>query len=92
MGAVQAGEGVLGLRRAFRAAGVHTTIMSLWEADDEATRAWMAALYKARLERGSDTAAAARAASLEVLRARRRAGLSTHPYTWAAFIAAGDWR
>jgi CHAT domain-containing protein len=27
-----------------------------------------------------------------VLRDRRAKGLSTHPFYWAAFVAAGDWR
>jgi CHAT domain-containing protein len=29
---------------------------------------------------------------LTVLRARRAKGQSTHPFYWAAFVAAGDWR
>ena len=31
-------------------------------------------------------------AKLSVLRARRAAKQSTHPFYWAAFVAAGDWR
>jgi CHAT domain-containing protein len=27
-----------------------------------------------------------------VLNTRREAGESTHPFYWAAFVAAGDWR
>jgi CHAT domain-containing protein len=33
-----------------------------------------------------------REASLAVLHARRARGQSTHPFYWAAFVAAGDWR
>ena len=50
VGEIQAGEGVFGLRRAMQLAGVHTLVMSLWPVDDEATRAWMTALYRARLD------------------------------------------
>ena len=82
----------MGLRRAFQVAGAGTLIMSLWSVEDEATRAWMKALYEARLERRLDTAAAVRDASLTVLRRRRDTGKSTHPFYWAAFVAAGDWR
>ncbi len=91
-GDITTGEGVLGLRRAFQIAGVRTVVMSLWAVEDEAARDWMAALYRSRLERGLGTAEAVRAANLECLAARRKLGLSTHPYYWAGFIAAGDWR
>ena len=92
LGEIRAGEGVLGLRRAFQIAGARTVIMSLWSVDDQATRAWMRALYEGRLNKGLDTADAVRDASLAVLRARRARGQSTHPFYWAAFVAAGDWR
>jgi len=35
---------------------------------------------------------AIRNASLAVLKARRARGESTHPFCWAGFVAAGDWR
>ncbi len=91
-GEVRAGEGVLGLRRAFQVAGVRTTIMSLWSVDDRAARRWMQTLYEERLHSGLGTAEAARAASLRELRARRARGQSTHPFYWGAFVAAGDWK
>jgi len=83
---------VFSLRRAFQVAGVRTVIMSLWSVEDQATRQWMRALYEARLERGLDTADSVRAAALSVLQDRRAKGQSTHPFYWAAFVAAGDWR
>jgi len=92
LGEVRVGEGVLGLRRAFQVAGVHTVIMSLWSVEDQATLEWMRALYVGRTQKGLSTAEAMRAASLSVLRARRARGLTTHPFYWGGFIAAGDWR
>jgi CHAT domain-containing protein/tetratricopeptide (TPR) repeat protein len=83
-------EAVQGLHRAFRRAGVRTLIMSLWAVDDEATREWMGALYQARLRSGLSSAAAVQAACRATLRARRARGASTHPFGWAAFVAAGD--
>jgi CHAT domain-containing protein/tetratricopeptide (TPR) repeat protein len=91
LGEFKAGEGVLGLRRAFQIAGARTVIMSLWSVEDQATRVWMRALYDGRLNKRLNTADAVREASLSVLRARRSSGLSTHPFYWAAFVAAGDW-
>ncbi len=92
LGEIRASEGVFGLRRAFQVAGAGTLIMSLWAVDDPSTRRWMAALYEARFEKGLSTIEAARAASLAALAERRRNGQSTHPFFWAGFVAAGDWR
>lgn len=92
LGEVKAGEGVFGLRRAFQIAGARTVIMSLWSVDDQATRAWMHALYEGRFQKHLTTADAVHAASLAVLHDRRTKGQSTHPLYWAAFVAAGDWR
>ena len=91
VGRIQAGEGVLGLRRAFHVAGVNTLIMSLWKVDDESTREWMRYLYEGRL-RGMNTVESVQNASLALLKLRRARGKSTHPFTWGAFVAAGDWR
>jgi CHAT domain-containing protein/Tfp pilus assembly protein PilF len=91
VGKIQAGEGVFGLRRAMQLAGVRSLIMSLWSVDDEATRQWMEALYRGRLNRNLDTSRAVREASLSVIDQRRMAGQSTHPFYWAAFVPAGDW-
>ena len=92
LGEIRAGEGVFGLRRAFQIAGARTVIMSLWSVDDQATRLWMRALYDGRLKKKLSTADSVHEASLTVLRERRARGQSTHPFYWAAFIAAGDWR
>ena len=86
------GEGVFGFRRAFRIAGARTVVMSLWPVEDDATLAWMTSLYESRLENGMSTAASVRQAGIDLLQARRENGLSTHPFFWGAFIAAGDWR
>jgi CHAT domain-containing protein len=66
--------------------------MSLWSVDDEATRLWMRALYTGRLQKHLTTIEAVHNASVEMLKNRRARGESTHPFYWAAFVAAGDWR
>jgi CHAT domain-containing protein len=92
VGETRAGEGVFGLRRAFQVAGARTVIMSLWPVEDEDTRRWMTSLYERRFARGLDTMTAVQQSTREQLRRRREAGLSTHPFHWAGFIAAGDWK
>ncbi|HEV8480203.1 MAG TPA: CHAT domain-containing protein [Candidatus Eisenbacteria bacterium] len=85
-------EAVQGLHRAFRRAGLRTVIMSLWAVNDTATRDWMKSLYRARLLDRTDTATAVRSACRAQIESRRKRGLDTHPFYWAAFVAAGDWR
>jgi CHAT domain-containing protein len=92
IGEVKAGEGVLGLRRAFEVAGARTLILSLWPVEDQAARDWMGQLYRARLIHGLTTIDAVHQANLNTLRQRRATGQSTHPFYWAGFVAAGDWR
>jgi CHAT domain-containing protein/tetratricopeptide (TPR) repeat protein len=92
VGGAAAGESVSGLRRALVMAGVRTVVSSLWSVADRPAAEWMAALYRHRLGDRLDTAESVRRASLETLRARRAAGLGTHPFHWAGFVAAGDWR
>ncbi|MFC2173273.1 tetratricopeptide repeat protein, partial [Acidobacteriota bacterium] len=92
VGEIKEGEGVFGLRRAFKMAGAKTLIMSLWSVEDQVTRQWMTGLYNARYVDRKDTAEAVRQASLDVIQSRREKGQSTHPFYWGAFVAAGDWR
>jgi tetratricopeptide (TPR) repeat protein len=91
-GDLQAGEGVVGLRRAFQVAGARTVILSLWPVLDNVAADWMAELYRGKFVRGDTTATSIRAASRSLLAARRAAGQSTHPLYWSGFIATGDWR
>ncbi len=75
------------MQRAFHVAGARTVIASAWSVEDEATRQWMHALYDAPSRGASSAAEAFASASRSVLKARRGAGKSPHPFCWAAFIA-----
>jgi CHAT domain-containing protein len=88
-GAAQAGEGLLGLRRAFQAAGARQVVSSLWPVDDAATQQWMLRFYQARLQRSATIVQAVRGASVAELRTRRAAARSTHPFYWGGFVASG---
>jgi CHAT domain-containing protein/tetratricopeptide (TPR) repeat protein len=90
-GGLRRNEGVFGLKRAFQVAGARTLVTSLWRVRDEDSRQWMQRLYAARAQ-GADTASAVRVAAQGLLASRRAAGLPTHPFSWGAFVAIGDWR
>jgi CHAT domain-containing protein len=92
LGVVRPGEGVFGLRRAFEVAGCRSLVMSLWPVADETAREWMIDLYDARFARKLSTAASVHDAGRRALDRRRARGGTTHPWCWAGFIAAGDWR
>ena len=89
LGNVRAGEGVFGLQRAFRLAGVQSLVMSLWPVEDRSAREWMGAFYRRRLRDALPTSQAVRGATLDLLRARRARGESDHPFYWGGFVAVG---
>jgi CHAT domain-containing protein len=91
LGTVEVGEGVLGLRRALEIAGARTILMSLWPVPDEQARQWMTSFYNAKLG-GRSVVEASREASLGILAELRERDVRPHPYLWAGFVAAGDWR
>jgi CHAT domain-containing protein len=74
-------------RRALVLAGAESQVVSLWSASDSSARVLMRDYY-GELGRGTVRAEALRSAKLRLLRQPRYA----HPYYWAAFIPAGDWR
>src|SRR6185503_11381279 len=81
------GEGVLCLAYGFHRAGARSVLMSLWDVDDRATAAVMAAMYRRMLgPRGLSVSAALRAAQTEV----RRDARWSSPYFWARFVISGD--
>lgn len=85
VGEARSGEGVYGLRRALAMAGAETTVMSLWQVDDLATRDLMVGYYD-RLMAGGGRVESLRQAALGV---KSRPGYE-HPFYWASFIVSGD--
>ncbi len=85
LGEFMPGEGVLSLARAFAHAGVKATLTSLWKVDDEATKDFMLAYYKA-LQQGESRAAALHSAQ----HALATQPLFAHPYFWSAFTLYGN--
>jgi CHAT domain-containing protein len=90
-GRAQVGEGLFGLRRVLELAGARTVVTSLWPVPDRRARSWMGDFYRA-FRTGAGPGKAARSASLAALKRLRKERLPEHPYAWAGFLAAGDWR
>lgn len=81
LGDVNGGEGVFGLQRAFKLAGVKTIIMSLWKVDDKATAEMMQLFYSKWLD-GMDKREAFRLAQQELKKKKNY----SEPYYWAGFV------
>jgi CHAT domain-containing protein len=60
--------------------------------DDTLSRGFMRELYYQRLALHASTADAVWNAERKLLRERRAAGKTTHPWYWAGFLASGDWK
>ena len=80
LGDIQGNEGVYGLQRAFKIAGVKYLIMSLWQVPDKQTSMLMITFYKKWLEEKMSIPDAFHAAQKEL----REIGLD--PYQWAGFV------
>jgi len=88
LGKEAAGEGLIGLTRAFQYAGARSVLASLWAVSDRSTAELMERFY-AGLRAGKPKDAALAEAQLGLLRS---SGALAHPYHWAAFELTGDWR
>ena len=81
LGTVNNGEGVFGLQRAFKLAGVNTLIMSLWSVSDDATSILMRVFYQNWLSGKSK-----QDALKEAQKTLRSSPQFSAPFYWAAFV------
>lgn len=79
LGDVKNSEGVFGLQRAFKLAGVESLIMSLWKVPDEATAELMTTFYQQWL------AGESKQSAFKTARQKVREKYKS-PYYWAAFV------
>ncbi|XP_044167671.1 tetratricopeptide repeat protein 28-like [Acropora millepora] len=84
-GRISKGEGVVGIARAFLAAGARSVLVALWAIDDEATMVFMQSFYQ-HLKEGK-TASAAVHQAMKSLRESEKFSEMRH---WATFQLIGD--
>jgi tetratricopeptide (TPR) repeat protein len=103
LGKSAAGEGLLGLQRAFQVAGAHSVVATLWTIRDDAGRQLMIDFYENLWAKKMSKVEALRAAQLTMLREGVKRGLDIGPrpadenhrlppWYWAGFVLSGDWR
>jgi CHAT domain-containing protein/Tfp pilus assembly protein PilF len=87
LGQTTKNEGVVGLTRALQYAGAKSVVMSLWSVADESTAALMEGFYR-ELKKGTSKDVALQRAMAAV----RKDPRWRHPFFWAPFVLAGEWR
>jgi len=78
LGDIKGSEGVYGLQRAFKMAGVDFMIMSLWQVPDKETEEFMASFYKKLIKQKDIKKAFAET--------QKEMRIKYDPYFWAAFV------
>lgn len=86
-GLFHSAEGIYGLRRAFRLAGCHSMIISLWQVDDRCGSYFMQQFYR-YLTQNNITSREAFSLAIEYLRNYTENNIHpfAHPYYWAGYI------
>lgn len=82
-----AGEGPIGIARAFMYAGAKRAVVSLWKVDDEATSKLMTKFYS-YVFTGHSYSDALRLAQIDI----RKNPKWRHPFFWGAFIIQGEYK
>jgi CHAT domain-containing protein len=85
VGEARAGQGVMGLRRAFAHAGARNLVMTLWPVQDDATVSLMVAFYERYLEKGDAIGALSHLQRTSITQARE-AGEVPDPRVWGPFL------
>jgi CHAT domain-containing protein/Tfp pilus assembly protein PilF len=83
------GEGVFGLRRAFRHAGARSVLMSLWKVPDKESAGFMEMFYT-KWQSGATMTAAMRQTMLAMMRSSQRERHTSHPIFWGGFVLVGN--
>ncbi|XP_067057351.1 tetratricopeptide repeat protein 28-like isoform X2 [Acropora muricata] len=84
-GRILKGEGVVGIARAFLAAGARSVLVTLWAIDDEATMVFMEHFYQ-HLKEGKTASAAVH----QAMKSLRESEQFSEMWYWAPFQLIGD--
>ena len=84
-GRISKGEGVVGIARAFLAAGARSVLVTLWAIDDEATMVFMKSFYQ-HLKEGKTASSAVQ----QSMKSLRESDLYSEMRYWAPFQLIGD--
>jgi CHAT domain-containing protein len=88
LGKVSRGEGVVGLSRAFLAAGAGSVVASLWAVSDESTAELMQVFYQQMLGKKRSASRSLNEARLALIKGEK----FSHPFYWSPFIVTGTER
>jgi CHAT domain-containing protein/tetratricopeptide (TPR) repeat protein len=88
LGSTENGQGVLGLRASFIAAGMHRLIMSLWKVPDESSSYLMEKFYEGLLVNKESPAVALKNAQVSVRNAKY--GAFQKPAHWMGWVLVGE--
>ncbi|MFL6261615.1 MAG: CHAT domain-containing protein [Thermoanaerobaculia bacterium] len=98
VGAVDAGDEIAALGRAFLESGARAVVVSLWEAEDQSTAQFMDWFYTDLKLSGKSAPSALAAAKRRMIQegysvdASGRVIPLSHPYYWSGFVLQGDLR
>lgn len=87
LGEQLAGEGIMGLGRAFQLAGSRSVLMSLWKVEVQAST-FLCRMFFQNLKKGYDKKQALDLARIQLR--STKGGIYDHPFFWASFILAGE--
>lgn len=105
LGREVAGEGIVGLSRAFMLSGAKSVVVSLWSVESKSTAELMKTFY-IHLQAGMSKEEALRTAKISLLKSTlkssRKRGIQVaskadneiyerHPFFWAPFVLIGEW-
>lgn len=85
LGAIERGEGVLGISRAFMAAGANSVLASLWKVESASTAMLLREFYQSVLKKKRNRSEALADAKRRLLRKKE----TRSPYYWAPFVLVG---
>ena len=85
-GKILTAEGVVGIARAFLGSGARSVVMSLWDVDDDATKAFMNVFYKCLVREKLSASEALH----QAMKKMRESTLYNDVKYWAPFVLLGD--